>query len=83
MNLQVGNLQVGDIVKVMQLTADEKSTYPGGWSESMNEYVGMTTKIERIYEYQGRMVYRLACDDQQWAWSDKNLSSIHKKMSLF
>lgn len=77
------DLNIGDIVQIVPLSDEQKASYPGGWAEPMNQYIGTIIKIDNIRHAYDRIIYDLECDRHRWKWSDCNLISIHKKMSLF
>lgn len=37
--------KVGDNVEILSLTEEEKETYPPGWLNSMEQYIGQLTTV--------------------------------------
>lgn len=61
--------RVGDMVRICDLSEEEKLQYPGGWYIYMEEHIGQTARIARHVD--SNDLYQLEGID--WIWHASNL----------
>lgn len=61
--------KVGDMVRICQVSEEEKSRYLVGWVDEMDKYIGRTARIIETCGYPD--TYHL--EDIWWAWHAVNL----------
>lgn len=64
--------RVGDMVRICDMSEDEKREYPGGWYLYMDEHIGKTARIARHVGSDD--LYRL--EDTSWIWHEVNLKPV-------
>lgn len=61
--------QVGDMVRICDVTDNDKKRYLVGWVDEMDDYIGQTARVTRVCNYPD--TYHL--DDILWDWHTVNL----------
>ena len=46
----MNRFKVGDKVEILSLTEEEKETYPPGWLNPMEQYIGQLATVEQSFE---------------------------------
>lgn len=64
--------RVGDMVRICNLSEEEKLQYPGGWYLYMEEHIGKTARIAR--HVGPNDLYQL--EDISWIWHASNLKPV-------
>ena len=69
LGLREPTYRVGDMVRICDLSEEEKLQYPSGWYLYMNEHIGQTARIARHVGSDD--LYRL--EGTSWIWHAVNL----------
>lgn len=64
--------RVGDMVRICDMSEEDKRNYPPGWRDDMGEYIGQTARVKSHVNRDN--FYKLEGND--WVWYTSNLKPI-------
>lgn len=64
--------RIGDMVRICEMSQEDKDQYPVGWNHHMNTYIGQTLRVKE--HYSDFDSYRL--EGNCWIWHAVNLKPI-------
>lgn len=66
--------QVGDMVRICDMSEEDKWNYPPGWRPEMGEYIGQTARVKSHVDRDNW--YKLEGND--WVWCASNLEPAYE-----